>query len=142
MSFGSRKDILRSGYRPPENMQNGDKLCKSCLLKIKDIQTKGKPQREKVSLGFQIGILLLGLIIPFVWLYPFYKIEKLGYGLIISLILTVGGIIPLAISVRLDIDSSISSAMLLLMVIMWFGKIPVLFYFLIKWTKEWNKEAI
>mgnify|MGYP002637986004 CR=1 FL=1 len=90
---------------------------------------------EKVNLGYQIGILVLGLIIPFVWLYPFHKINKLGYGLIISIILTAGMFMPMFFASELN---SVPDVGLILFFILYFGKIPVLFYFLIRWSRKWN----
>ena len=138
LSYGSKKDVLKNGYQPPENMSGRDKLCKSCLLEIKNNQTQGRKHNEKASIGSQIGILLLGIIIPFVWLYPFYKVGKLGYGLIISVGLTIVAFVPLIISFEFDLDSTVGAYF----IILHFAKIPILFYFLIKWTRAWNKDAI
>ena len=92
-------------------------------------------KKEKVSIGWQVGILLIGVIIPFVWLYPFYKIQKLTYGVIISIGLTVLAFAPFLISVQ--IDSTVGGW---LFFILYFAKIPILFYVLIRWSREWNAK--
>jgi|APSaa5957512535_1039671.scaffolds.fasta_scaffold111923_2 hypothetical protein len=134
----SKKMIMRSGYIPPENITDSDKVCVPCFENIKKTQTKGITHNEKVSLVFQSVILLLGIVIPFVWLYPFYKIGKIGYGLVITIVLTISAFVPLLISFELDLDTTVGG----LFIILYFAKIPILFFFLIKWTREWNKDAI
>ena len=140
LSYGSKKDILRNGYQPPENMSESDRLCKSCLLEIKNTQTKGRSVRQKVSVGWQVGILLLGLIVPFVWLYPFYKIEKLLKAFAISIVLVVGGAIPLILVSALELDEYVANLFAVFFGIAYFAKIPILFYFLIKWTRAYNEK--
>ncbi len=51
LNYGSKKDILKNGYLPPSEMSDRDKLCKSCLLEIKNNQTHDKHLRKKVSMG-------------------------------------------------------------------------------------------
>ena len=135
----SKKMIMRSGYIPPENILDSDKVCTSCFKDIKKAQTKGITHNKKVNMGYQIGILLLGLIIPFVWLYPFHKIGKLGYGLVISIVLTAVMFVPMIIPGIDELDSDMGW---ILFMILYFVRIPVLFYFLIRWTVKWNKDAI
>jgi len=136
----SKREIILNGYQPPENMSESDNLCKSCVLELKNTQTQGTKPTEKISVGWQVGILLIGLIVPFVWLYPFYKIEKLLKAFLISIILVGGGFVPLIIVSALEFDEFISSMLTVAFGLAYFVKIPILFYFLIKWTREYNEK--
>ena len=131
LSFGSKKDVLRNGYRPPENMSNDDRLCKSCLFKLKNNQTQGKKHNEAKGMTGQI---ILTVFAPGL---SAFRIEKWWRLFAFSILLDVpviGGL--------LLIYSTIDSYIFMVMAIIFYFISPFDFYFIHNWTREWNKDSI
>jgi hypothetical protein len=130
-SYGSKKDVLRNGYQPPENMSNGDRLCKSCLLEIKNNQTQGRKYGETISM---MGQMILTVIFPGL---SALRIEKWRRFAGISLLLdiaTIGGTVA--------IGSMTEIYEFFVIAVIFYFVSPFDFYFIHKWTKEWNEDAI
>ena len=130
-SYGSKKDILRNGYQPPENMSNGDRLCKLCLLEIKDNQTQGRKHKEAKGM---IGQIILTTIFPGL---AAFRIEKWWSFAGISLLLDI-----VVIGSVIGIGSITEIYEFFIIALMFYFVSPFDFYFIHKWTKEWNADAI
>ena len=130
-SYGSKKDVLRNGYQPPENMSNGDRLCKSCLLEIKNNQTQGRKYGETISM---MGQMILTVIFPGL---SALRIEKWRRFAGISLLLDIA-----IIGGTVAIGSMIEIYELYIVALIFYFISPFDFYFIHKWTKEWNEDAI
>ena len=131
LSFGSRKEILRAGYQPPDEMSEHDKLCKSCLIKIRDSQVKGKEIGEARSMAWQM---FLTIIAPGWAALMIEKWQKfVVYSLLSDLAIIIGLIYCFAI-----IDNTI----FLVFAIIFYFVSPLDFYWIHKWTKEWNEDKI
>ena len=82
-------------------------------------------KQEPVSVGWQIVF----LIIPYVWIYAFYRIEKLRIGLVLAIISTGAGI---GFQMLLPFPWGLASS--------WVFYIIIPIYFIVKWSREWNKK--
>jgi len=82
-------------------------------------------KQEPVSVGWQIVF----LIIPYVWIYAFYRIEKLRIGLVLAIISTGVGI---GFQMLLPFPWGLASS--------WVFYIIIPIYFIVKWSREWNKK--
>ncbi len=103
--------------------------------------------KEKVNLTTQIIFTIIGLFIPLVWLYPFYKIKKITRMIGIRFLIVGVSIIPMLILVGLTylypdnqmlIDSSPIGYMPFMIVLTGVGLVDI--PFIIKWSRNWNKE--
>jgi len=130
-SYGSKKDVLRNGYQPPENMSNGDRLCKSCLLEIKNNQTQGRKYGETISM---MGQMILTVIFPGL---SALRIEKWRRFAGISLLLDIA-----IIGGTIAIGSMTEIYEFFVIAVIFYFVSPFDFYFIHKWTKEWNEDAI
>ena len=130
-SYGSKKDVLRNGYQPPENMSNGDRLCKSCLLEIKNNQTQGRKYGETISM---MGQMILTVIFPGL---SALRIEKWRRFAGISLLLDIA-----IIGGTIAIGSMTEIYEFFVIAVIFYFVSPFDFYFIYKWTKEWNEDAI
>ena len=130
-SYGSKKDVLRNGYQPPENMSNGDRLCKSCLLEIKNNQTQGRKYGETISM---MGQMILTVIFPGL---SALRIEKWRRFAGISLLLDIA-----IIGGTIAIGSMTEIYEFFVIAVIFYFVSPFDFYFIFKWTKEWNEDAI
>ncbi|MGY5150353.1 MAG: hypothetical protein ACW9W3_09845 [Candidatus Nitrosopumilus sp. bin_68KS] len=131
LSYGSRKDVLRNGYQPPNEMKNSDKLCKSCLLEIKHNQTQGRTYNNSVNM---IGQMILTVFAPGL---SALRIEKWWRFAGISFLLDIA-IIGSAITIGAMTENSFFYVLALI----FYFVSPFDFYFIHKWTKEWNENAI
>ena len=131
LSYGSKKDVLRNGYQPPENMSNGDRLCKSCLLEIKNNQTQGRKYGETISM---MGQMILTVIFPGL---SALRIEKWRRFAGISLLLDIA-----IIGGTIAIGSMTEIYEFFVIAVIFYFVSPFDFYFIHKWTKEWNEDAI
>lgn len=125
------KDVLRIGFQPPENMTDSDNLCKSCLDEIADTQTRGRTYNNAVDMT---GQMILTVFAPG---WSALRIEKWMRFFAISFLLDIaiiGGTIAIAVITEI-------SYFYIIALIFYFIS-PFDFYFIHKWTKEWNKEAI
>lgn len=82
-------------------------------------------KQEPVSVGWQIVF----VIIPYVWIYAFYRIEKLRIGLVLAIISTGAGI---GLQMLLPFPWGLASS--------WVFYIIIPIYFVVKWSREWNKK--
>ena len=130
-SYGSKKDVLRNGYQPPENMSNGDRLCKSCLLEIKNNQTQGRKYGETISM---MGQMILTVIFQGL---SALRIEKWRRFAGISLLLDIA-----IIGGTIAIGSMTEIYEFFVIAVIFYFVSPFDFYFIHKWTKEWNEDAI
>ena len=130
-SYGNKKDVLRNGYQPPENMSNGDRLCKSCLLEIKNNQTQGRKYGETISM---MGQMILTVIFPGL---SALRIEKWRRFAGISLLLDIA-----IIGGTIAIGSMTEIYEFFVIAVIFYFVSPFDFYFIHKWTKEWNEDAI
>ena len=125
------KEVMRDGYQPPENMTDYDDLCKSCCNKISDTQTRGRTYNKPVNMKEQM---ILTVFAPG---WSALRIEKWTRFVGISFLLDIaiiGG--AFVIGSMTEIYEFYGVA------IIFYFISPFDFYFLHKWTKEWNKEAI
>jgi len=127
----NKKEIMRNGYQPPENMVDFDNLCKPCLNEIADTQTRGRTHNEAINMT---GQMILTVIFPGL---SALRIEKWWRFAGISLLLDIA-IIGGFVSIFAMTENSI---FMILAVIFYFIS-PFDFYFIHKWTKEWNTDAI
>jgi len=84
-------------------------------------------KKEPVSVGLQIILSIL----PYVWLYALYRIERLRIGLVLAAICTG---IAIGIELLLPFPLGLTSS--------WIFYIIIPIYFVIKWSKQWNKKFI
>jgi len=82
-------------------------------------------ERKPVSIVVQVIL----CIIPLVWLYGFYRIEKLGSG-----ILMVIGVAILAIVLLFIPVFGYALA--------WLASFLLPIYYIVKWSQEWNEEIL
>ena len=97
--------------------------------------------KKKVSMTWQIVLMTIGLIIPLVWLYPFYKVQKLGYGILINVLGYLSFFVPLLLWDYDGMSDEMTMIFSTGIMVIWIVKIPILFYFLIKWSRAWNKKC-
>jgi len=84
-------------------------------------------ERKPVSIAVQVIL----CIIPLVWLYGFYRIEKLGAG-----ILMVIGVAILAIVIQFIIPFFFGYALA------WIASAILPIYYIVKWSQEWNEDIL
>ena len=128
-SYGGRKDILRNGYQPPKNLSGQDRLCKSCLMELRKNQKQGKTYDEAVSMTRQMF---------WCFLFPGFaalNIEKWMKMWIFSIFPQYGMIIVLGFF-EIEFYEVPWIALLL------YFTFPLNFYWIHRWTKEWNKNKI
>lgn len=100
---------------------------------------------QKVSVGWQVVFTIIGVFVPFVWLYPFYKIRKIIRMILIRLLVVGLSIVPLLTYFMIGyISSTEPNPDMELLVIM-----PLMITytagglinipFIIKWSKAWNR---
>jgi hypothetical protein len=82
-------------------------------------------ERQPVSITVQVIL----CFIPLVWLYGFYRIEKLGAG-----ILMVIGVAILAIVLAFIPVFGYALA--------WLASFLLPIYYMIKWSQEWNEDIL
>lgn len=82
-------------------------------------------ERNPVSITVQVIL----CFIPLVWLYGFYRIEKLGAG-----ILMVIGVAILAIVLAFIPVFGYALA--------WLASFLLPIYYMVKWSQEWNEEIL
>ena len=82
-------------------------------------------ERKPVSIAVQVIL----CIIPLVWLYGFYRIEKLGSG-----ILMVIGVAILAIVLLFIPVFGYALA--------WLASVILPIYYIVKWSQEWNENIL
>jgi len=83
------------------------------------------PERHRVNLAVQVIL----CVIPIVWLFGFYRIEKLASG-----ILMVIGVTIVALFFQFVIPWPIGSALA------WLVSFLVPLYYMVKWSQEWNEN--
>lgn len=135
---GSSKEIIRAGYVPPTSMSEQDRLCQECLNDIRSTQTQSKKPHGKINVGVQI---ILCIVFP---LLAFWRIKRLTDFILFWLIMlgiTLGMFVIAFLFYIEDNDSLmdliiyfIGSAYLIS------GILPL--YWIIKWTKEYNKNSV
>ena len=69
---GNKKDIVRAGYQPNEEMSDTDVLCQNCLEQFGKTQERGKRRGERSGMAGQI---VVGFIFP---LIAFWRIGRAG----------------------------------------------------------------
>jgi hypothetical protein len=82
-------------------------------------------ERNPVSIAVQVIL----CFIPLVWLYGFYRIEKLGAG-----ILMVIGVAIIAIVLAFIPFFGYALA--------WLASFLLPIYYMIKWSQEWNEDIL
>jgi len=82
-------------------------------------------KKEPVSVSWQIVLSIL----PYVWIYALYRIEKLLMGLVLAIICTGAAI---GIQLLLPFPWGLASS--------WVFYIIIPIYFVIKWSKQWNEQ--
>ena len=82
-------------------------------------------ERKPVSIAVQVIL----CIIPLVWLYGFYRIEKLGSGILMVIGVAILAIVLLLIPVFGYALAWLASAIL-----------PI--YYIVKWSQEWNENIL
>jgi len=82
-------------------------------------------ERKPVSITVQVILCL----IPLVWLYGFYRIEKLGSGILMVIGVAILAILLVFIPVFGYALAWLASAIL-----------PI--YYIVKWSQEWNENIL
>jgi len=82
-------------------------------------------ERKPVSIAVQVIL----CIIPIVWLYGFYRIEKLGAGILMVIAVAILAIVLVFIPVFGYALAWLASAIL-----------PI--YYIVKWSQEWNENIL
>jgi len=82
-------------------------------------------QQKSVSIAWQ----MLFTVIPFVWIYAFYRIEKLIYGILLAI-----GTAAIISAIQMIIPHPYGAA------ITWPVSILIPIYFVRKWSIEWNSK--
>ena len=82
-------------------------------------------ERQPVSIAVQVIL----CIIPLVWLYGFYRIEKLTAGILMVIAVAILAIVLLFIPVFGAGLAWLASAIL-----------PI--YYIVKWSQEWNESIL
>jgi len=82
-------------------------------------------ERKPVSITVQVILCL----IPLVWLYGFYRIEKLGSGILMVIGVAILAIVLVFIPVFGYALAWLASAIL-----------PI--YYIVKWSQEWNENIL
>ena len=111
--------------------------CQLCIRKnfINDETRMDHLKSHKVRISSQLLILVIGFVVPFVWLYPFSKICKTIYGVLIMLGLPILGFLSSMYLLNGTTSSSyVFGSCYLLMIIL-------SLYFLSGWSKKWNKKV-
>jgi len=80
-------------------------------------------ERNRVSIAVQVILCL----IPLVWLYGFFRIEKLTAG-----ILMVIGVAILAFVIQLIVPFEFGYGLA------WLASFLIPLYYMVKWSQEWN----
>jgi len=99
---------------------------------------------KKVNLGMQIVWVLVGQIIPFVWIYPFNKIHKIGRLIGWKLLIMGVSIIPVIVVALSDyiLSTSYMDGTIVMipffMVYLGIGLVDIVF--IVKWSMEWNDK--
>lgn len=133
--FKKRDELLVHGQTVHNLTLINCQICNKSLLYNKS--RIEHTEEHKVSVGLQIANLLLGSIIIFAWIYAFYKIQKLRYGLLI----TVGSTVFIFSLLFIPTFEGQGSIVMLFFILFYFlCAIPAIFYFVIKWSREWNKK--
>ncbi len=83
-------------------------------------------EKKPVSIGTQT----LFVILPYVWIYAFYRIEKLRMGIVLALVATG---ISLGPQMVFPFPYGLGTALIITIVL------PI--YFIRKWSREWNKKV-
>jgi len=82
-------------------------------------------KQQPVSVGWQVVF----LFIPYVWIYAFYRIEKLLFGIVIALV-------SLAITTGIQMVLPFPFGFILAFFTSFF--LPI--YFIVNWSREWNAK--
>ena len=82
-------------------------------------------ERKPVNIVTQVIL----CIIPIVWLYGFYRIEKLGAGILMVIAVAILAIVLVFIPVFGYALAWLASAIL-----------PI--YYIVKWSQEWNENIL
>ena len=82
-------------------------------------------EKKPVSIGWQVVF----VIIPYVWIYAFYRIEKLRIGIVLAIITTIVGI---GFQMILPFPWGLAFAL--------FGNAWLVVFFHRRWTKQWNSK--
>ena len=82
-------------------------------------------EQRPVNVGWQT----IFMILPYIWIFAFYRIQKLRMGLVLLLI-TVG--VTTAFQMILPFPYGLGSALVI--------SIGIPIYFIRKWSREWNKK--
>ena len=69
------------------------------------------------------------MIIPYVWIYAFYRIEKLMMGIVLLVVTAI--VTALVASMFFGLDGYL---------IAWLVSIGIPIYFIRKWSTEWNEK--
>lgn len=132
---GDKKDVLRAGYQPPTGISDGDKLCQNCLDQIKLTQERGKTFKKRISVGGQI---VWCFIFP---LAAFLEIEKATKYLLYKIGMSIPTLGLAFYLITLKIDTATMIGVLLL--VTWYvGGFIVPIYWIVRWTRIWNDDAI
>lgn len=86
------------------------------------------PKKKRVSVGLQV----VCIFIPFAWIWAFYRIEKLGKGVMIM----IGGY---GVAIILGVIGSLEDGALIAIFgyIGWFGYVV---WLMVKWSDQWNES--
>ncbi len=82
-------------------------------------------QQKRVNVGLQIVF----CIVPYLWIYGFYRINKLRMGLILTLVTF---LVSIGFQLLLPFPYGLGVSLL-------FGFILTI-YFMISWSKKWNTQ--
>ena len=83
-------------------------------------------ERKPVSIAVQVILCL----IPLVWIYGFFRIERLIAGILMLI-----GVAVLAIAIQFLIPIELGY------VLAWVVSVLTPIYYMVKWSKEWNGSA-
>ena len=123
----SKRDILLSGYHPPENMTKSDNLCKTCVKELKKSQTRGRRYSEAKSM---LGQMILCVFAPGIAALRIERWMKMwAYSVFpqYAIIILIG---------FFEIQFYEFPIIALLL----YFTFPLNFYWIHRWTKEWNEK--
>ena len=83
-------------------------------------------ERQPVSIAFQVIL----CFIPLVWLWGFFRIEKLIAGIVMVIIVA---ILAFALTIFIPFFGY---------AIAWLASVFVPIYYIVKWSQEWNESIL
>ncbi len=131
-----KKEIIRVGYTPPNDMSDKDSLCQECLSVVKLNQVQGKNLNSIVGVTGQIILCLIPVLHYILQSYAFIRINKFRKFLIYFLIIHVPAIVMVFTGFSFAGFALISYIGAAGLIGGYF--IPVIW--IIDWTREYNKN--